>query len=64
MADILQRDVADLLPPFPNSPIGSPLSDEQLDKLGPGERKELEKLSSKESRWLREIAKAKPQKVR
>ena len=64
MADILQLDVADLLPSRPSKSIASPIPREQLRTLSTQERKELEKLDSKDFGWLSKIANAKPRKVR
>jgi transcriptional regulator with XRE-family HTH domain len=64
MADILRLDVADLLPSLPSKSIASSISLEQLQKLSAGERKQLDKLGSKDFNWLAKIAKSKPHGAR
>jgi transcriptional regulator with XRE-family HTH domain len=64
MADILRLEVADLLPSLPSKSIASPIPREQLQKLSTRERKQLDRLGSKDFNWLAKIARSKPPKAR
>jgi len=62
MADILGVEPADLLPPAPTNTMAFALSGEPESKLTAQEKEQLEKLSAKESNWLRKITKSAPKK--
>ena len=64
MADVLRRDVNDLLPPPLTGTNDTPLGGPRLQKSHPSGRLELNRLSSKEFTWLANIAKTKPQKLK
>jgi transcriptional regulator with XRE-family HTH domain len=57
MADILGIEVGDLLPPSPTGSLGVTLGGDQ-------EKKELAKLSAKESNWLQKITQPSINKTR
>jgi transcriptional regulator with XRE-family HTH domain len=62
MADVLRRDVNDLLPPSPNKGVESSLNVPLRRKQSSRGSVQLNQLSSKEFNWLNNIAKAKPQR--
>lgn len=64
MADVLRRDVNDLLPPPLTGTVASSLGGTGLQKSHLSGKLELNRLSSKEFHWLANIAKAKPQKLK
>lgn len=64
IAEILGLDVVDLLPSLPKKSVASPVPREQFQRLSTRERKELEKLGSKDFNWLTKIAKATSYKER
>ena len=62
MADILGVEAGDLLPAAPKNTVALALTGESANKLTTQEKEQLEKLSAKESSWLRKIAKSVPKK--
>ncbi len=64
IADILRLDVADLLPSLPKKSITSPIPREQFQRLSARDRRELERLGSRDFNWLTKIAKATSYKER
>jgi transcriptional regulator with XRE-family HTH domain len=62
MADILGVEPADLLPPASKNSIALVLTGESESKYTAQEKEQLEKLSAKESSWLRKISKPAPRK--
>jgi DNA-binding XRE family transcriptional regulator len=54
----LYLDVVDLLPSLPKKSIASPIPREQFQRLSARDRRELERLGSKDFNWLTKIAKA------
>jgi transcriptional regulator with XRE-family HTH domain len=62
MADVLRRDVGDLLPPSPKKKMEMPLSESKVPKRRSRETAQLNQLSSKEFSWLNSIAKPRTEK--
>jgi transcriptional regulator with XRE-family HTH domain len=62
MADILGVEPSDLLPPASKNTVALALTGEPENKWTAREKEQFEKLSAKESSWLRKITKSAPKK--
>jgi transcriptional regulator with XRE-family HTH domain len=63
LAEVLERDLLDLLPLAKGIAAKQQLPNKQLSRISPRERQQLDRLTPKESIWLNKIARAGSQRI-